>query len=476
MIEIPRALARQFRAVLRRCLAAQEARVAWPLVLCRAGKDGLTLQARLGDIAVRYRLPGEWPAEALVFRASVLAEVEGTTAAPVALGTVTDGKAVARWDDDGVPRELELETVTPDSLPPFPELPERLAPLPDVFLRAFQEACVTAAKESVRFAVSRVQLRGRRGEVVGTDGRQLLLWGGFRFPWKEDVLLPRLPVFGHRDIALSGPVVIGRTDTDVALRVGPWTFALAIDATSRYPQVDRVVPAEAGVTARLRLHPEDAALLQQALPKLPGRENDHSPVTLELSSAVSVRARSGDGPVSELPLARSEATGKPVRLCTDRTYLRRAAQLGFTELQVTGPSQPVCCRDAQRLYLWVPLSAEVAIPPGPVATAAMPPAPKAASDKAADDKQPDSVHSPERRKPMAAPSPNGRGRPDDRPEAQPPRGGIEELIAEAEALRGLLHDVTARTARLVAALKQQRRQARAVAAAMASLRQLPLHP
>jgi hypothetical protein len=33
MIELPRALARQFRAVLRRCLVAQESRGAWPLVL-----------------------------------------------------------------------------------------------------------------------------------------------------------------------------------------------------------------------------------------------------------------------------------------------------------------------------------------------------------------------------------------------------------------------------------------------------------
>src|SRR5262249_41708032 len=134
--------------------------------------------------------------------------------------------------------------------------------------------------------------------------------------------------------------------------------------------------------------------------------------------------------------------------------------------------QPVCCRDPERLYLWVPLSAEVAIPPSPAAAPVPPP-----TLEAADDKQPDSVNLPERRKPMAAPSPNGRGHPEStRPEGQPPRGGIEDLIAEAEALREMLHDATGRTARLVAALKQQRRQARAVAAAMASLRQLQLHP
>ena len=53
---------------------------------------------------------------------------------------------------------------------------------------------------------------------------------------------------------------------------------------------------------------------------------------------------------------------------------------------------------------------------------------------------------------------------------------IPDLITEAEELRGLLADTCARSARLVSALKQQRRQDRAVRQAMASLRQLRLDP
>ena len=44
----------------------------------------------------------------------------------------------------------------------------------------------------------------------------------------------------------------------------------------------------------------------------------------------------------------------------------------------------------------------------------------------------------------------------------------------AESLRTLLQEASARTARLLGALKQQRRQSRAVQAAVASLRQLKL--
>jgi hypothetical protein len=55
---------------------------------------------------------------------------------------------------------------------------------------------------------------------------------------------------------------------------------------------------------------------------------------------------------------------------------------------------------------------------------------------------------------------------------EPERWGIAEVITEAEALRGLLHDASARTARLLAALKHQRRRSRAVQQAMQSLKEL----
>jgi hypothetical protein len=476
MIELPRALARQFRAVLRRCLAAQESRGAWPLLLCQAGKEGLTLQARVGEIAVRLRQPGETTADAVVFRATLLAECEGNTPDPVTLENLVFGKGQARWSDGEVARALDFETVTSDSVPPFPALPEQFTDLPDSFLAAFQEASVTAARESARFGIARVQLRGRKGAVVGTDGRQLLVWGGFALPWKEDVLVPRLPIFGFRDTPMPGPVAIGCTEKDVALQVGPWTFALTIDTARRYPQVDRVIPQAIGVATRLRLHPTDAALLQQALPQMPGRETDHAPVTLQLGPEVAVRARADEGPTSELSLTSSTVSGRPVRLCTDRTYLRRAARLGFNELQVIDPTQPLCCREGERLYVWVPLSPEAAIPPEDPTVHVCPSIPEigAAPSKPPEDQPPEPTDHPKRRRAMPAASTNGHTpHGDDRPEGQSP-GSYADLFSEAEALRAALQDALGRTSRLLAALKQQRRKAKAVDAAMTTLRQLQL--
>jgi hypothetical protein len=54
----------------------------------------------------------------------------------------------------------------------------------------------------------------------------------------------------------------------------------------------------------------------------------------------------------------------------------------------------------------------------------------------------------------------------------PIQGEPVDPLTEAEALRTLLQEAAGRGTRLIAALKQQRRQSRAIQAAMASLRKL----
>jgi hypothetical protein len=56
------------------------------------------------------------------------------------------------------------------------------------------------------------------------------------------------------------------------------------------------------------------------------------------------------------------------------------------------------------------------------------------------------------------------------------RLSIDALVAEAEALRALLGDALGRATQLLVALKQEKRQSKALRAAVASLRQLQLGP
>src|SRR5262249_45042338 len=148
---------------------------------------------------------------------------------------------------------------------------------------------------SVRFALNRVLLRGKSGEVLASDGKQLLLQGGFPLPWQEDVLIPRLALFGPRDPTFTGTVSLGRTESQVALCVGGWTFALAIGKAGRSPDIKGVLPTAKSITSRLQLHPKDADFLVATLPKLPGGSDHNAPVTLDVGPSVAVRGRDGLG-------------------------------------------------------------------------------------------------------------------------------------------------------------------------------------
>jgi hypothetical protein len=88
VIEVPRALARQLRAVLRR-IASRGSRC--PFVLARAGPEGLLLQAALDEVAVAYHRPGALPSAAIAFSAEALAAFEGPGDDLVALQEVGSG-------------------------------------------------------------------------------------------------------------------------------------------------------------------------------------------------------------------------------------------------------------------------------------------------------------------------------------------------------------------------------------------------
>ena len=313
MIELTRALARSFRTVLRHSLAEQTPRHNWPLVLCKAGDGGLTLQAVQTEMALRYHQPGPRPTDVVAFRADVLAKFEGRTEAPVHLENVAVGKGRARWDDGGVPCSLDFDAVTPDSAPPLPDPPPKWTPMPPEFLHALDEASRSAARESARFALTRIQLRGKRGEVVGTDGSQLLVQGGFPFPWTEDLLIPRVSAFGCRELADHAEVRVGRAQNHVAVSTGPWTLLLAVDATGRYPDAQTVIPRMPGAPSRLVLDEEDALFLTSALPKLPGGGDGDAPITLDLDRPPSVRT-APKGPTRSRR-RRSLAPPRPARRC-----------------------------------------------------------------------------------------------------------------------------------------------------------------
>jgi len=472
MIEITRALARQLRAVFRKAVPISAGRSPRPPLVLHAGKDGLRVRAHHPEVAAEFHLPGTRPADVIAMPAETLHDFGGRKDETVILETTEPGTVQVRWDDSGLPQVRDYTTPDQEKLPAFPEEPRRLSPVDATILKALDDAAQTAARDGVRFAVQKLQLRGGTGEIIATDGRQLLVQSGFTLPWKEDVLVTATGIFACRELPQEGTVAIGRTDKHVCVRVGPWTFFLGIDADARFPDTRSIIPAATANATICRLTAEDAAFLVKALPRLPGRDEDNAPLTLDLNGQVAVRAKAdGQCRPTEVVLSRSQVVGPPVCFVSNRLYLARAVALGFTEFRVMKADVPVVCRQPDRTYLWMPLGKDGALPPSDdvlrITSAGDEPATPLAKKE-------------RRRDTMTKPTTNGqdnghslqRGGSDDGNATNGNGTGLGALIAEAQSLKEVLHDAYGRTARLVAALKRHKRQSRLMASTLASLRQL----
>lgn len=414
MITIPVALARSCLGVFRR-VPTHRGREP-PLLGVVAGKGGLRLRLHGTDAAVEMHHTEPCPEAAFCMSAAALDVAAGS---PVLLDPAK-GKPAG-------------------DVPRFPAWPDAHVENSPELVLALAEAMRTAAREPCRYTLSGVLLRGKDGEVVASDGRQLLIQGGFRFGWQEELFVPAVRLFDAKELR-GKSVLVARGKEHLLLRTGGWTVALKAEVDFRYPEVGSVIPRKEDVRTTCKLAPADMEAILEALPKLPGVKEKGSPVTLELGEVC--RLVAGEGEQSEeLPLVATKAEGRQVRAVMDRRYLGRAIRLGFDTLHLIDGAKPVLCRDERKTYVWMPLDQG-----GPV-----------------------NQHQPATPKKEEAPVPDppANGRPSE--QAPPPF----DPLAEAEAVRDLLAEAQSRMGRLVAALKQHRRQARAVQAALASLKQLP---
>lgn len=478
MIQITRSLARQLRSVFRRL--GRRSVVSRPVLSFDADGDRLRVRLHLAEVLAEFDVTSQLCSEALFVPLEALADFEGRDSNLVTLERSGASGVVARWPDGVVPKSRTYEVDGLDKLPAFPDLPTKMVRNDTALWQALGDAGQSVATDVTRYALDKIQLRGSHGAVVGTDGRQLLVQKGFEFPWKEDVLITPSPIFSGRDLSEGVPIAIGKTDTHVAVRADAWTIYLPIDKNSRFPQADQVVPALGAGASRCRLDPADAKFLAETLPRLPrDADDDTAPVTLDLNGQVWVRAQAPEkGGVTELALARSTASGPPVRCCVSGRLLARALALRLTDIGITRPDRPVVFHDDRRQLVIMPLDQKAALPPsdnalsiasvdGPSTVSTATPTPERNIDM---------------KNPLVSNFPNGNGNgisasqhsangaAGDKVPA--PGAGIGGLIAEAEALKTLLHDAYGRSHQLLVAVKRHRKQAQTVQATLASLRQL----
>jgi len=472
VIQFPRSLARQLRAIFRRCVRKANGS-APPLVEFHASTDGLQVQLVSTEFAIRFSQLGSFIRDTAQLPLTALADVEGSGSQLVSVENAGPNKVAARWDDGGVPRFVEYDLPAGDH-PPLPDPPERFVSNPPALLKALDEAVKTTAVERVKFALDRVQLRGKVGEIAATDSKQALIQGGFSFPWEGDLLVTRLPVFGLSELGQNQSVEVGRTDGHVVLRTGSWTFWLLIDTQARFPSIKDVIPFRRDDGRCWHIAPEDGVFLARTLPKMP-TENDHEcPLTVDPNGHVALRSRGeNQGRVTEAVLSHSRYTGSPLRFLMNRKNLLRAIQLGFKNVDIASPDRPLVCRDERRTFFFMPLPPSQSIPPTEDALRVVSgeAAPTLKTVPTEERKRPEMPTIQPPRDVQNSVSLTAPGKPSNDTVGQPNTGN-SGLIAEAQALKELARDLFARSCKLVSTIRKHRQQSKLVASTISSLRQL----
>jgi len=488
VIIITRSMARLVRAVFRKALGLT-ARDRLTAVLVESGAEGLLFKARTHNLAAEYHVPGQHPAETLTISIELLQDCEGCKDEPVQLNRIGKGTIEAQWQDGAIPQTRQYESGrTAEVLKDFPGSPADWAENSHELLAALKDAADTADQSAVRYATNTIQLRGGAGSIGATDGHHLLVQNGYKFPWREDLLIPASKFLECKEANGAETIYIGRTENWVSLRIDAWTIHFNIDKVGRFPRLEEHIRPSDAALAKLCLSEADAAFLAQSLDRLPCHDEMYRPVTLDLNGKVIVRAKSLDPTrVTELSLVGSRTDGTPTVLNTNRRYLARAIRLGFREVLVIDNTKPVQCHDDRRSFVWALLD-----PQGNIKASDNP----IRIESPSQDAIPDSVPQQERKETTmprrkasdygvvpsngttsAAPSgtingtANGVGGPPiDSTNGE--HANEASLIAQAEGVRASLKESADKVADLISSLKRHRRQSRLVQSTLSSLKQL----
>ena len=357
MIQLTRKQIRTLRTTIRQSLGITNARRA-PTVTLRAQSHELLIQAATNTIAIECKLPGNHQPECFAIPYEALAACEGRQTDLVSF-IQRDDVVVLEWTDAGIPQSLQFSVSEPVEMPP---VPDRLTSIDPQFLSAMAEAVATTETDSTRYALNCIRLRGSDGQIAATDSAQALVQTGFAFPWDDEILVATSDAFRSNEFASADAVQIGRSADWVSIQANSITLHLQIEKEKRFPSIDLQIPTNGSAVTTLSLSEDDVDFLLTSVKRLPGASDPNAPVTVELNGVVAIRAVAEDqSNPTELVLSNSRRIGDELLFNTDRTFLTRAAELGFRDILLRNDKAPAYCQDDRRTYIWALLSEEDAI-------------------------------------------------------------------------------------------------------------------
>jgi hypothetical protein len=468
-MQLTRSLCRQLRVVLKKALGRLK-----PDLRVIAGPDGLKVQGKGHQHAVEYHDPQPRESAELIVPFALLEDVQGTNDEPVHLSCTKSQVLTATWQDRGVERTMQYTLPKNDDTRSH-DPPTTWASNPPTLLRALHDASQCTDPFSSRYALGCLQLQGAFGRLAATDGKQLLLQSGYSFGFQDEVLAHSSEVFGCSELPQDQVVQIGKTVTHLVVRVGPWSFFLAV-GDGRFPRVSDIIPSFQSAKTTVDLHLADAQFFLANVKRLPGGLEDQA-VTFECNGTIAVRSKTAETQAAEITLTNSTKSGEDVTICLHRRNLVSAAAMGFDRLYLYGKENAVLARDDGRSYLFMPLHEQAAVKSGdgcllipspfnprPSGTYRRPYTPRVPMNNQTTTTVPATA-------PTQATAPSQEGTQPIRRRRRPSKSGssvLEQAVAVREQLRVTLTGVKD----LIRALKADRRSQKSLKLALDSLKQL----
>jgi DNA polymerase III sliding clamp (beta) subunit (PCNA family) len=243
------------------------------------------------------------------------------------------------------------------------------------FKQALREALECASVDSSRYVLNGACLDlsdPACHSVVGTDGRHLFSANTFQFTLPQSVIVPTRKFLGWSGFAQDGEWRVGvalNKDEEpewVQLRSDHWSF-ITKPISGNYPNWRQVVPTEERNVTRVALSEEAVSLMLDALPRLPGSDDNYQPVDLIVANgqfSLSARAK-GDSQASQVPVPGATVTGEDAQIRLNRSFVTKALRFGFTNFEITDELSPILFTAPGRKLVAMPLRLDSAPSPKP---------------------------------------------------------------------------------------------------------------
>jgi len=199
--------------------------------------------------------------------------------------------------------------------------------------------------------------------VMGTDGKHLFSANSFKLDLKEAVFLPHHAFLERPEVRNDGPWTLALQPGDkdngwLQLRSNRWTFTVKRQDHSM-PNWRLVVPDLR--TATVVFGEKATAFLLDVLPKLPGKDDPHQPIRLDLVDQ-SLLVTAGDESTPQgttFPVEDTVVTGDNVTITVNRTHALKALKWGLTELSLSDGLSPLVFSAPGRRLVAMPRRTEI---------------------------------------------------------------------------------------------------------------------